>query len=1460
MASKNEENFEVMEHDLSQNDDLQLDYNLEIFSPKASSVGAATWWDDEWTFRVNINVTTQSGVSYTDYLIEQDLDFTAMLDSMQLSGTFDINSIRIIEWNDTIQTNTEVVSQFDKDPTYDATTNAIGTMNWVMEGNTSVEAGMQKTRIYFLYFDVTENGDKPIPDYSDVSNTTIRTWTEGKDYTIENDKIRISMAEGAPPNGGSYTDHIYEVFDKRTGKDLQASNVHWGWMLYSWSYGGGTSGGVTDLEIISDGPVKSVIRMNYVHSNFNYYRYYTINYLDDTVQISHYVEAKTTISQGTWSFASYWSPGFGTTNTAPNSAYGLGGYNFEADANTAFDGSNEFTSEEVLYPDHLTTWDPATNPIRDAAWFAQWDEDLDEGVGTIWDVELQTDSAHTYLNQYGYHQTATNEGRSLYMQIRPQALTAGQSFTFNIWGHIFNQNSGVLTKSRAKGLQYAPVITVGEPFDAGKRLTLKLFDLDTEVVSGAVVKIENSTQQDVQYRTTDGIGNVTFKGLYNDTWSVSVNYLVGEKNYTIDDFDYVIDTDKWSRKFHETRQCNLTTLDILVTDESIDDPQYWSLYNAKVYLQNATHSENVSMFQSDINGEIRIKLPATAWNFSVQYLGVDRLIQIDRIGLTQFNQSKVISTATSMSLDASISEAKTRISIADLDFDEKDWPHSNLTSNAPYSINLYAGDNVTIDFYVEDLSAIPDVMTDITTENWTLSRNGIIVDSSADIAAMQTSDGHYNLTFNTTDYYAGTYDFMLHLSKASFQDAYYYLSLNILNFTTSLERITPNEDLNMYWGDTPLIQFNYTSVLPEIRNISAAVLHYQVVDEDNSGNLTLNQAGWGIYDLSFTADLPVGHYSVIVSGNETNYASNVIVFNININALPTNFGISIPDEFQVSSRFLKVGNTENITFTINYTDSDGNYLGSDTSVNVYLDEGELLPVYDLENGLYLCTYALDTNQSAFATGSHSITIDARKDYHITQSDSIDAEFLDFWDTGVDIIDPPSIYPWGNNASFVINYNCREEPRQDWTLEGADISQLNITYKIDNVEYGRLLLTDAENNPDWGWYDLENYAGDFGGKGNYLVWFNTDVINVSTRTAFYVIPMIQTGVFKSATARPYIWITPVEMDMTITSPSVPQSSLEDIELYLDESAIISAHVNISNSESVLLGSDISGASVTFRIVSKDNPNDVLQTGVLADVGQGVYQFTLEAFRLGEYNVHITSTLTNHSDAVASFAYICETIPIITENRDSIEASVVFSPQNQEITFSIFASDYVHDSVLSGAILSFTLDGQEYTFTEDLTTPGLYAVTLNQSLLEGLEAGTSYLINVRISKTNYTTAIIPITLQIGLPVDPYLGVTYQNWAILGISVFSMLAIYGSVSYVRYARIPLIIKQISKTRKNIKGKKSLVDERLTLSRNDEIIERLSATWQLLDLDLAGILGKEEEQGGSTYLAPGEEATGGF
>ena len=86
-------------------------------------------------------------------------------------------------------------------------------------------------------------------------------------------------------------------------------------------------------------------------------------------------------------------------------------------------------------------------------------------------------------------------------------------------------------------------------------------------------------------------------------------------------------------------------------------------------------------------------------------------------------------------------------------------------------------------------------------------------------------------------------------------------------------------------------------------------------------------------------------------------------------------------------------------------------------------------------------------------------------------------------------------------------------------------------------------------------------------------------------------------------------------------------------------------------------------------------------------------------------------------------------------------------------------------------------------------------------------------------------------------------------------------GGYKLVQNARIPAFVKLITKVRKNISGKKTISDSRVTLSRNEELIEKFSDVWKLLDLNLSKILDKEEmNDGDGSFLASGEEAIGGF
>jgi hypothetical protein len=93
--------------------------------------------------------------------IEHDVDFTQAWTDLALSGlTFDINSIRVVEYTSEGVVISETPSQFEPALDYDANTNANGTVIWIMTGTTEALS----SRYYYIYFDSTAN-PKSAPGY-----------------------------------------------------------------------------------------------------------------------------------------------------------------------------------------------------------------------------------------------------------------------------------------------------------------------------------------------------------------------------------------------------------------------------------------------------------------------------------------------------------------------------------------------------------------------------------------------------------------------------------------------------------------------------------------------------------------------------------------------------------------------------------------------------------------------------------------------------------------------------------------------------------------------------------------------------------------------------------------------------------------------------------------------------------------------------------------------------------------------------------------------------------------------------------------------------------------------------------------------------------------------------------------------------------------------------------------------
>ncbi|MGC8993285.1 MAG: NEW3 domain-containing protein [Candidatus Aenigmatarchaeota archaeon] len=158
----------------------------------------ATWFNTSWHYRLKIVIF--SPTDRVNWPIEIRLNFSDLIPS----GTFDENSIRVIEYDSYGKIIQEVPSQFDKDENYDASTNAIGTLVFILNGTTSANTN----RTFYVYYDILENGAKAKPNYE----TNITYWFDSLNKTINVNTT--SLAVYIDTNRGLNISGIYKVVRK----------------------------------------------------------------------------------------------------------------------------------------------------------------------------------------------------------------------------------------------------------------------------------------------------------------------------------------------------------------------------------------------------------------------------------------------------------------------------------------------------------------------------------------------------------------------------------------------------------------------------------------------------------------------------------------------------------------------------------------------------------------------------------------------------------------------------------------------------------------------------------------------------------------------------------------------------------------------------------------------------------------------------------------------------------------------------------------------------------------------------------------------------------------------------------------------------------------------------------------------------------------------------------------------
>ncbi|MFM9852998.1 MAG: hypothetical protein ACKVOJ_09360 [Sphingomonadaceae bacterium] len=143
-----------------------------ICQPAFADLRTPTWYDQnavstnpDWHYRVPITIPAGTSVNST---IRFDVDFAALLAQMGVSGTFDVNSPRVVRSTGTLATTQEFTDSLFGGAS-DTAGNARGEVRFIAE-----DAG---PATYYLYFDVAQNGAKPVNPQAPINGNFERGAT-----------------------------------------------------------------------------------------------------------------------------------------------------------------------------------------------------------------------------------------------------------------------------------------------------------------------------------------------------------------------------------------------------------------------------------------------------------------------------------------------------------------------------------------------------------------------------------------------------------------------------------------------------------------------------------------------------------------------------------------------------------------------------------------------------------------------------------------------------------------------------------------------------------------------------------------------------------------------------------------------------------------------------------------------------------------------------------------------------------------------------------------------------------------------------------------------------------------------------------------------------------------------------------------------------------------------------------
>ena len=582
-------------------------------------------------------------------------------------------------------------------------------------------------------------------------------------------------------------------------------------------------------------------------------------------------------------------------------------------------------------------------------------------------------------------------------------------------------------------------------------------------------------------------------------------------------------------------------------------------------------------------------------------------------------------------------------------------------------------------------------------------------------------------------------------------------------------------------------------------------------------------------------------FYLYIQATLTNFQEQTLQFEVDVGTHPAQFNINIDPSMVFEFSSIKTDQSGNVTFALVFNaNSVPNGDGIDFSSHTLSQIGIIIKVDGISINQYLYPDAADeqfncTFPATFiGVGSHLITITDSCVNYGDYSTSLTCIIVSSWQTTTALVTAPTIYPWGNTATFSIQYLANEDPRSGWTLNSSIVNSIAVigrqtTYTFNNTTLGT----------DWGWTN--------DGNGIYSIWFITSNVPVTAVTSFYISVTISQLYYQTQLPAPYIWITPVQTTLTALNlvsngtTAANFTSLQETTLVLDQNESVYLSFVVTDQNSIFLGQNITDGSLTYMVINKNDATDILMVGTVSLDATYVklYSFQLDAIKLGQWVVYVTATRANYAPGITQFLLNVVNKTIVYSlgaGFPNNSTALVSVAKNEQISFSINTSNEPNATV----IVEF--NNENYTLTQSGTS-GVYTFTITPSMMSNFTENTNQPIHVYIIAENYTTVDIPVTVAVGFSVDPIFHIPYMYWLLVG----GMVAIIVSILFINYgirnARIPLIIKRISKAEKIILKNQAAPEQHLTLTLEQEIFKRYGQDWAEMKLDMLYALGLSKE-----------------